>query len=315
MNIHNYRITAIGRTFSASENILMQGERAATGLLHITSLSGAGAGIFEGTFGDVNTLGEAGVDWFPLPSLTISTAAVTKNLPGATLTPNDDDVLAAALQGSRWWRFRRTANSGVADVALTSHSLSDIATSAGASGAVTIADGADVTQGAIADSAATAGGTGTLSAKLRRISADIATIMASMSVLDDWDNADRANVILPAGTSFYLVCDGTDEVLVSASARRLLYLDVFSLNDLPVYAKAYDKATAASESDTPIFGAFAPSNSTAANGAGSNKPIPPGGIALAAGLSIRVVKGLADSNDTAVDASEVIVCAVYSTLA
>lgn len=48
----------------------------------------------------------------------------------------------------------------------------------GASGsAVTAADGADVTEGAIADAAVTAGATGTVSAKLRSISRDIALLV------------------------------------------------------------------------------------------------------------------------------------------
>lgn len=43
----------------------------------------------------------------------------------------------------------------------------------GGGGAVTIADGADVTEGAIADAASTAGGAGTVSAKLRRLTAQL----------------------------------------------------------------------------------------------------------------------------------------------
>lgn len=46
----------------------------------------------------------------------------------------------------------------------------------GGGGAVTVADGADVTQGAVADVAVTAGSTGTVSGKLRTISSDLATI-------------------------------------------------------------------------------------------------------------------------------------------
>ena len=45
----------------------------------------------------------------------------------------------------------------------------------GGGGAVTVADGADVTQGAIADAVVAAGATGTVSAKLRAISRDIAS--------------------------------------------------------------------------------------------------------------------------------------------
>ncbi len=49
----------------------------------------------------------------------------------------------------------------------------------GSGEATTVADGADVTQGAIADASVSAGATGTISAKLRRISADIASILTN----------------------------------------------------------------------------------------------------------------------------------------
>jgi hypothetical protein len=55
----------------------------------------------------------------------------------------------------------------------------------GGGGAVTIADGADVTQGAIADAAATAGGTGTVSAKLRTITGQLATGSAGLLKAED----------------------------------------------------------------------------------------------------------------------------------
>lgn len=53
-----------------------------------------------------------------------------------------------------------------------------------AGSAVTIADGADVTEGAIADAAATAGSTGTVSAKLRTISGSIGAQDASAATTD-----------------------------------------------------------------------------------------------------------------------------------
>ncbi|MGN6518557.1 MAG: hypothetical protein ACTHK2_03930 [Dokdonella sp.] len=46
----------------------------------------------------------------------------------------------------------------------------------GGGGAATVADGADVTQGAVADAAVAAGAAGTVSAKLRAISRDVATL-------------------------------------------------------------------------------------------------------------------------------------------
>lgn len=114
-----------------------------------------------------------------------------------------------------------------------------------------------------------------------------------------------------SSTPYHLIADGTDELLISASARRLTAAQIFSLNDAPVYAKFYDKATAPSESDTPIWVVGSPANSTAANGAGNSPSFPTGGIALTNGLGVRVVKGLADNSDTAADASENIVNAAY----
>lgn len=54
--------------------------------------------------------------------------------------------------------------------------------SSGGGGAVTVADGADVTQGAVADAAVAAGAAGTLSAKLRSISRDIGTLIGGAVV-------------------------------------------------------------------------------------------------------------------------------------
>lgn len=51
----------------------------------------------------------------------------------------------------------------------------------GGGGAVTIADGADATQGAIADAAASAGGTGTVSAKLRLMTTLLNTISTNVA--------------------------------------------------------------------------------------------------------------------------------------
>jgi len=49
----------------------------------------------------------------------------------------------------------------------------------GGGGAVTVADGADVTQGAIADAVVAAGAAGTISAKLRRLTTDVATLVTA----------------------------------------------------------------------------------------------------------------------------------------
>lgn len=77
----------------------------------------------------------------------------------------------------------------------------------GGGGAVTIADGADVAEGATTDAAVTAGSTGTVSGKLRQISADIATSNTLMAT-----SANQTN-----GTQQTKLTDGTNVVNVLKS--------------------------------------------------------------------------------------------------
>lgn len=77
----------------------------------------------------------------------------------------------------------------------------------------TIGDGADVTQGAIADAAATAGGTGTMSAKLRRISAQLlAGLPGSLG-----------QQAAAASTSVVLASDATKIVTVNPVVDTAIY--------------------------------------------------------------------------------------------
>lgn len=64
--------------------------------------------------------------------------------------------------------------------AVNSDGTLNVTSSGGGGGAVTIADGADVTQGAIGDAAATVGSTGTLSAKLRLMTTLLNTINTTL---------------------------------------------------------------------------------------------------------------------------------------
>lgn len=160
------------------------------------------------------------------------------------------------------------------------------------------------------------GGAGAVSSAVQRVthaSDDPAVTHLATIAGDTTDIETAIEALNTASTPYFLVCDGTDELLVSASARRLMDADIFSLNDVPCYLKIYDKATAADENDTPIKVVAAPSASTATFGGGNNKLFPVGGISLTNGLSIRVVKGLANNSDTAVDAAEVIAQCSYKT--
>jgi len=110
---------------------------------------------------------------------------------------------------------------------------------------------------------------------------------------------------------YSFLCDATDELLISASARKLYGIEVFSISAAPVYAKLYDKATAPASTDTPVKRTGVPANSTSTLGAGTNQGNP-NYIALTAGLGIRVVTGIADNNNTAVTASQVLVNVYWS---
>lgn len=132
-----------GVTISSSLNAVVNAEGAQSVLLFITSVSSL-TGVWEGTNEDIERLvnnsavGESGADWFDLPSLQISDAAVASKLPLATITPSDDDVLAAATLGAKYVRFRRTVGSGTGEIGASDTSLGDIAAAAGQSVSVTI---------------------------------------------------------------------------------------------------------------------------------------------------------------------------------
>ena len=85
----------------------------------------------------------------------------------------------------------------------------------GGGGAVTVADGADVTLGAIADAAAAAGGTGTLSAKLRETTALLQSILTGPLVINSSPSA-RTLVTLDVKT----VTTGGTAVTAIASGHR-----------------------------------------------------------------------------------------------
>lgn len=75
----------------------------------------------------------------------------------------------------------------------------------GGGGAVTVADAADVTQGAIADAAVTAGASGTVNAHLRAISRDIDTVATASATeataaKQDTCNTSLATIATNSGT-------------------------------------------------------------------------------------------------------------------
>ena len=99
------------------------------------------------------------------------------------------------------------------------------------------------------------------------------------------------------------IVDGTDELLISAAARRVYGLNATHRDATPISIKLYDKATAASEADTPVWRGQVPANATAALAGGANYTFPEP-LVLTNGLSIRAVVGAADADDTALTSGE-----------
>lgn len=88
--------------------------------------------------------------------------------------------------------------------------------SGGGGGAVTVADGADVTQGATTDAASSAGGTGTVSAKLREMSVQLGAIQTAVA----------APLVPPSGTltETSVSCGTSSTTLLAAAAATQFIL-------------------------------------------------------------------------------------------
>lgn len=113
------------------------------------------------------------------------------------------------------------------------------ASGGGGGGAATIADGADVTEGAIADAAVTAGATGTVSAKLRSISRDIATVISNTAAPIPLPTASgNATTGAPCGgntavSSCVLKASAGNLMSVYATCTAACYLMVFNSTSAP----------------------------------------------------------------------------------
>lgn len=128
----------------------------------------------------------------------------------------------------------------------------------GGGGAVTVADGADVTQGAIADAAVAAGAAGTDSAKLRAISRDMGTVAANIPTVGQKASAASQPVVIANDQSALPV------TLSGTNAFQIL--DTAGTNKATVKAAS----TAAAATDTsivvqPLINGLVPSNATFAS--------------------------------------------------
>jgi hypothetical protein len=93
-------------------------------------------------------------------------------------------------------------------------------------------------------------------------------------------------------------------LIVKATAGTLFSIASHNLNAAVRYLKLYDKATAATETDTPKFTIPLPT--------GQLQPITfPAGVSFVNGIGIRCVTELADNGTTGATASETIVNLTY----
>lgn len=93
-------------------------------------------------------------------------------------------------------------------------------------------------------------------------------------------------------------------LVVKSKPGQIYTINAHNLNAAVRYLKVYDKATAASSSDTPVM----------------TIPLPPGampsmafdtGVEFSTGISVRATTGLADNDNTAPTSGETIVTITY----
>ena len=199
-------------------------------------------------------------------------------------------------------------------------------------GPATIADGANVVEGATADAAITADGTGTINAKIRgliKILADIwdstnhwlqvKVMNGSLSVplrIDPvgttaqpvsqsstpWLTADQA--LTTGGLSIYsfLSTGAVQAAVIKNSAGQVYALHFFNNTGTICYVRLYNQTTSPGTGDTVIYRGLIPANTS---GAGFVVPIPTG-FTFNTGIGIRVTAAVADNDATVLTANQIL---------
>tara|TARA_R110000868_G_scaffold64453_10_gene193512 strand:- start:610 stop:1293 length:684 start_codon:yes stop_codon:yes gene_type:complete len=198
----------------------------------------------------------------------------------------------------------------------------DVNVISGSGDAVTIADGADVVEGSLADAANTTGTTGTVNGKLRGI---VQLLASCISIGSNWMQVSIQNATLAVtqsgtwgisasttgGSTPYsyiaAAAANQDSTIVKASAGQLYAISAISVIGTLLYLKVYNKATGPTSSDTPLLRFPIPASTT---GAGYTFAFPEG-AAFSAGISFRITTGIADSNTGAATANDCIVNLIY----
>lgn len=104
----------------------------------------------------------------------------------------------------------------------------------------------------------------------------------------------------------------TNATSVVANAATIKFLTASNINASPRYLKIYNKASAPTVgSDTPVHTYLLPGNTA---GAGTNLPLPDGGLYLGTGFALAITTGATDADTGAVSANENIVNYSYENI-
>lgn len=108
-----------------------------------------------------------------------------------------------------------------------------------------------------------------------------------------------------------IAANSTNSTLIATGQHTVMSVELGGVGSSPAYVKFYDLAAAPTcGTSTPVKVLIIPVASTAANGAGNN-PTLPIGFQVQNGLGICVTGGIADSDTTAVSASNWVINVDY----
>lgn len=125
-------------------------------------------------------VGAGGLKVDPTSAVAMNTGARSATTQRVTVATDDNVPVTLTAETTKVIGTVRTASGGIASGSVASGAVASGAYAAGSLAAGAGVDGWDLTQGAIADAAVTAGATGSISAKLRSISRDIALINTAL---------------------------------------------------------------------------------------------------------------------------------------
>lgn len=164
--------------------------------------------------------------------------------------------------------------------------------------------------GATGDAAATAGSTGSVTAKLRLMTSQLDTISTAIAAIQTATQLIDDDQTGASGYSYLSVGTTEDEHAVKASAGRLFSITATNTNAAVRYLKCENDTAAntAPGTDTPELRIAIPGATT---GAGFTAHFGPAGFAFSNGLTCWLVTGAADSDVAEVAANEIMVFYTY----